>query len=286
MEIKRVGVVGCGIMGSGIAQVCAQAGYDVMVSEMDDELLKKGLASINVRLAKRVDKGKLSQHDMDDALTRIKGTTNTQEFNNCYLMIEAAPDSMEVKKKVFSELDTICSRHAVLTTNTSSQSIIDIAMTTKRPDKVLGLHFFNPAPAIKLLEVVKSIATSDEILEIGKEFGRSLGKSVVVAPDRPGFLVNSLMSPWRLNAIRMLEARIATREDIDTAIKLGANMPMGPLEVADLIGLDTILEGASTMYREYNDPKYAPPLLLKKMVAAGWLGRKTGKGFYEYETDE
>ena len=281
--IKKISVIGPGMMGHAIAQEFAAAGYDVILCGRSEDRLEQALEKIEHSLKELAQWEMISENEVAPALQRLQTTTDLKAAGSgADLILESVVEVLEVKEKLFSELDTICSRHAVLTTNTSSQSIIDIAMTTKRPDKVLGLHFFNPAPAIKLLEVVKSIATSDEILEIGKEFGRSLGKSVVVAPDRPGFLVNSLMSPWRLNAIRMLEARIATREDIDTAIKLGANMPMGPLEVADLIGLDTILEGASTMYREYNDPKYAPPLLLKKMVAAGWLGRKTGKGFYEY----
>jgi 3-hydroxybutyryl-CoA dehydrogenase len=283
MEIRKVGVVGCGIMGSGIAVVCAQAGYRVTALEMNAELLKGGLASINSMLTRSVEKGKLSKQDKDSVLARIEGTINNRDFHDCDLMIEVVPENMELKKEVFAELDKICPEHTILATNTSSLSIIDIAMVTGRPDKVLGLHFFNPAPVMKLLEVVKTIATSNETLEAAKGFGKSLGKTVVIAPDTPGFIVNRMMAPFRLNAIRMLEAGVATVEDIDTAIKLGTNMPMGPLEVADLIGLDNILSGASNMYRELKDPQYAPPVLLGKMVAAGWLGRKTGKGFYEYK---
>jgi 3-hydroxybutyryl-CoA dehydrogenase len=283
MEIKKVGVVGCGLMGSGITQVCSQSGYQVVVSEINDELLNRGLASIEKALAKSVEKGKLSQQDKDATLSRIKGTTNTKDFADCDLMIEAVIENLGLKKKIFAELDKICPKHTILATNTSVLSIIDIAMHTTKPDKVLGLHFFNPAPIMKLLEVVKTIATSDESLEIGKEFGKSLGKTVVVAQDTPGFIINRLLTPFILNAIRMLEAGVATREDIDAAVNLGLNHPMGPLKLADLIGIDSLFAGATTMYEEFKDPQYAPPTLMSKMVAAGWLGRKTGKGFYEYQ---
>jgi len=283
MEIKKVGVVGCGTMGSGITQVCAQSGYQVVVSEINDELLNKGLASINNFLAKSVDKGKLSQQDKDSTLARIKGTTNTKDFSDCDLVIEAAIENMELKKKMFAELDKICPKQTILATNTSCLSIIDLAMETSRPDKVLGLHFMNPVPLMRLLEIVKTIATSDETLETGKTFGASLGKTIVLAIDTPGFIVNRLLMPFLLNAFRMLEAGIATREDIDTAINLGLGHPMGPLTLADLIGLDTTLFVCEAMYEEFKDPQYAAPPLLKKMVTAGWLGRKTGKGFYEYK---
>jgi len=283
MEIKRVGIVGCGLMGAGIVQVCAQSGYQVVVSEINDMLLNRGLASINAALSKSVEKGKLSQADKDATLSRIKGTTSTKDFAECDLMIEAAIENMDLKKKIFAELDKICPKHAILATNTSCLSIIDMAMATTRPDRVLGIHFFNPAPVMKLMEIVRTVATSDETFETGKEFGRSLGKTVVAAKDAPGFIVNRLMTPFLLNAIRMLEAGVATREDIDTAINLGLNHPMGPLALADLIGLDTVFFIASAIYEEFKDPQYAPPILMKKMLAAGWLGRKTGKGFYEYK---
>jgi len=283
MGIKKVGVVGCGTMGSGITQVCAQSGYQVVVSEINAELLNKGLASINSVLTKSVDKGKISQQDKDTTLDRIKGTTDSKDFNDCDLVIEAAIENMELKKKIFAELDKVCPKHAILATNTSCLSIIDIATATSRPEKVLGLHFFNPAPIMKLLEIVKTIATSDETLEVGKDFGNSLGKTIVIAQDTPGFTVNRLMVPFLLNAIRMLDAGVATREDIDTAINLGLNHPMGPLTLADFIGLDIVLSIANAIYDELKDPQYIPPVLLNKMVAAGWLGRKTGKGVYEYK---
>ncbi len=283
MEIKKVGVVGCGTMGSGITQVCAQSGYQVVVSEINDELLNKGLASINNFLAKSVDKGRLSQQDKDSTVARIKGTTNTKEFSDCDLVIEAAIENMELKKKMFAELDKICPKQTILATNTSCLSIIDLAMETSRPDKVLGLHFMNPVPLMRLLEIVKTIATSEETIETGKTFGASLGKTVVLAIDTPGFIVNRLLMPFLIDATRMLEAGIATREDIDTAINLGLGHPMGPLTLMDLIGLDTTLFVCDAIYEEFRDPRYAAPPLMRKMVTAGWLGRKTGKGFYEYK---
>jgi len=283
MEIKQVGVVGCGQMGSGITQVCAQSGYQVVVSEINKEVLNKGLASINSSLTKGVEREKITQKDKDSTLARIKGTTDMNDFSDCELVIEAAIENLDLKKKIFAELDKICPKNTTLATNTSCLSIIDIAIVTTKPDKVLGLHFFNPAPAMKLLEIVKTIATSDETLEIGKSFGKSLGKTVIIAQDTPGFIVNRLMLPQILNAIRMLEAGVATKEDIDTGLTLGLNHPLGPLSLADLVGLDTLLFIANGIYTEFKDPQFAPPTLLKKMVTAGWLGRKTGKGFYEYK---
>jgi len=283
MEIKRVGVVGCGLMGSGISQVCAQSGYQVVVSEINDELLNKGLASISSFLTRNVKKGRLSQAEKEATLARIKGTTNTRDFGDCDLIIEAAIEDMDVKKKIFAELDKICSKDAILATNTSCLSIIDMATVTTRPEKVLGIHFFNPVPLMKLLEIVKTIATSDETLKAGKEFGKSIGKTTIVAPDTPGFIVNRLLLPFMLGACRMLETGLATKEDIDAGVRLGLGHPMGPLALADLIGMDTILYIASAIYEELKDPLYVPPIILKKMVATGWLGRKTGRGFYEYK---
>jgi len=283
MEIKKVGVVGCGTMGGGIVQVCAQSGYQVVASEINDELLNKGLASIDKFMAKSVEKGKLSQQDKDATLSRIKGTTDTKDFGDCDLVVEAAIENMDLKKKIFAELDKICPKNTILATNTSCLSIIEISMVTSRPEKVLGLHFMNPVPIMKLLEIVRTIATSDETLEVGKSFGESLGKSIIIAKDTPGFIVNCLLMPYLVNAINMLDAGVATREDIDTGINLGLNHPMGPLTLADLIGLDTVLFVISAIYEEFRDLRYAPPPLLRKMVTAGWLGRKTGKGFYDYK---
>ncbi len=283
MEIKKVGVVGCGIMGSGITQVCAQSGYQVVVSEINDELLNKGLSSISSFLTRGVERGKVSQQDKDSTLARIKGTTNTKDFSDCDLMIEAAIEDMDAKQKIFAELDKICPKDTTLATNTSYLSVIEIASVTTRQDKVLGMHFFNPVPLMRLLEVVKTIATSDETIEIGKSFGESIGKTVVVAQDTPGFIVNRLLMPFYLDAIRMLEAGIASKEDIDTAVTLGLGHPMGPFALRDLVGIDTTLLGVNAMFNRTKDPRYAPPNLLKDMVAIGWLGRKTEKGFYEYK---
>ncbi|NQT30754.1 MAG: 3-hydroxybutyryl-CoA dehydrogenase [Deltaproteobacteria bacterium] len=281
--MKKVGVVGCGLMGTGIAQVCAQSGYQVVVSEINDELLKKGMTSISSRLAKNVDKGKLSAEDRDSTLSRIKGTTNTKDFSDCDLVIEAIIEKMDLKQKIFAELDKVCPQKTILATNTSVLSIIEIAKATGRMDRVLGLHFFNPVSVMALVEAIKTIATGEDTLKIAIEFVKSLGKAVIVAKDTPGFVVNRQLAPFIFNAIRMLEAGVATREDIDAGVKLGLNHPIGPLQLADFIGLDTVYFGAIDMYDEFKEPQYSPPILLRKMVAAGWLGRKTGKGFYDYD---
>ena len=278
MEIKKVGVVGCGLMGCGIAQVCAQSGYQVVVSEINDALLNKGMASISSRLARDVDKGKLSTEDKDSALSRIKGTTNTKDFSDCDLIIEAIIENMDLKK-IFAELDGICPKHAILATNTSCLSIIDIAMVTTRPDKVLGLHFFNPAPVMKLVEVIKTIATSEDTLGIGIDFVKSLGKTAVIAQDTPGFIVNRLFIPFSLNAIRMLESGVATREDIDVAVNLGLSHPMGPLMLNDFLGLDTLYYIASSMYEEFKEPQYAPPLCSRRWLLPGGWGVRREKAF-------
>jgi len=283
VEIKKVGVVGCGSMGSGIAQLCAQSGYQVVVSEINDELLKKGLASIDKTLARSVEKGRISQQDKDAVISRIKGTTNTKDFSDCDLVIEAAIENLDLKKKIFAELDGICPKHAILATNTSCLSIIDMAVATKRPDKVLGLHFFNPAPVMKLLEMVRTIATSDEVVEVSQKFGQSLGKTTVITRDAPGFIVNRLWLPFLLHAIRLYEDGVASREDIDNAIQLGLNYPMGPLTLSDMVGIDVVKFVSDALYEQLKDPRYVTPTLVDKMVAAGWLGRKTGKGFYDYK---
>ena len=284
MEIKKVGIVSMtGTMGTGIVQTCAQSGYQVIGSSRNEDRVNKAIASIKSRLSRNVEKGTLSKQDMDATIARIKGTTNMKDFADCDLVIEASTEDMGLKKTIFAELDKICPQNTILATNSSTLSIIDIAMVTKRPDKVLGLHFFNPVPVMKLLEVVKTIATSDETTETCKKFGTSIGKTCVVAKDSPGFIVNRLGAPFMLNAVRMLEAGVATKEDIDAAVTLGLNHPIGPLALLDLIGIDNVYLGASVMYEQTKDPQYAPPVLMRKMVAAGWLGRKTGKGFYEYK---
>jgi 3-hydroxybutyryl-CoA dehydrogenase len=271
MEIKTIGVVGCGLMGTGIAQICAQSGYGVVVSEAKDELLKKGLTSIDSVLNRSVEKGKISQPDKDAILARIKGTTNVDEFSQCDFVIEAVNEDMDLKQKVFAQLDKVCPEHAILSSNTSSMSIVDIALATARPEKVAGMHFNNPAPVMRILEIVKSILTSEETVGLCRRLGESLGKTVVLAPDVPGFLGARLATPFLLHAVRTLEAGLGTRED------------MGPLELLDLIGLDTEYNLAKYLYEELKEPQYAPPVLMKKMVTAGWLGRKTGKGFYDYK---
>jgi 3-hydroxybutyryl-CoA dehydrogenase len=283
MQIKKVGVAGCGIMGSGIAQICAQSGYQVTVSEVSSELLNKGLGAIKSSLAKSVERGKITKEDEEAVLSRIKGTTAVADFADSDLVIEAIIENMEEKKKLFAEIDGICPQHTIFASNTSCLSIIEMASVTKRADRVLGMHFFNPAPIMKLIELVRSIATSEETLATAKSFGESLGKTVILAKDRPGFIVNSLLIPFLLDAIRILESGQATKEDIDTGITLGLNHPMGPLTLADFVGLDTAYYIANAMYSEFKDPKYAPPPLLKQMVMAGHLGRKTGKGFYDYK---
>ncbi len=282
MKIKKVGVVGCGLMGSGITQISAQSGYEVIVSEANNELLKKGLASINSFMTKGIEKGKITQQDKDSTIARIKGTTNNKDFADCDLIIEAIIEDMGLKQKLFTELDKICPPNTILATNTSCLSVIDIASPTKRLDKVIGMHFFNPVQIMRLVELVRTIATSDETVEIARKYGESLGKTVAMAKDTPGFLTSRLGVVQGLEAIRMVEVGAGTAEDIDTAMKLGYNLPMGPLELGDLVGLDTRLNIANAMYEMTKDPKFAPPVLLQKMVAAGWLGRKAGKGFYDY----
>jgi len=282
MEIKKIGVVGCGIMGSGIAQVCAQSGYHVIVSDVDDNLLKKGLSSIDKILSRSVEKGKISSEEKESIQNRMQGTTSLEDFPNCDFVIEAVSEDMKIKKKVFEQLDKICPLHTILATNTSVLSVIEIASATKRAEKVIGTHFSNPVPIMKVVEIVKTIATSEETLATTKSFCQTIGKIVVVAKDTPGFLSNRIFTPFLLNAVQMLESGAGTKEDIDTLIKEGLGHPMGPLTLLDLIGIDTVYRGAMAIYEETKDPQYFPPTLMRQMVTMGWLGRKTGKGFYDY----
>jgi 3-hydroxybutyryl-CoA dehydrogenase len=282
MEIKKVGVLGFGQMGTGIVQVFAQSGYQVVAVGTNQKRLDKALKSVDKRLAARVEKGKLDQAEKDSVMARITTSIKMEDLRDCDLIEEAIPEDLELKKRVFSELDQICPAHTIFGTNTSCLSVTDMAAAIRRGEKLLGMHFHNPAPVMRLLELVRTIMTSEETIETVTKFGETLGKTVVVAPDVGGFIVTRLFTPFLLGAVHMLEEGIATREEIDTSMKLAVNHPMGPLEVIDFIGLDTELAIDEMLYEETKDPKYAPPLLLKKMVAAGWLGRKTGKGFYEY----
>jgi 3-hydroxybutyryl-CoA dehydrogenase len=284
MEIKKVGIVGCGIMGAGLAQVCAQSGYSVIVSEINDAALQKGLKSLDGTLSRLVDKGKIKAEDKSAIMARIKGTTNMADFSAVDIVIEAATEDMNIKKSIFAQLDKYCPPHAILATNTSVLCVAEIAGATKRPEKVLGMHFANPVPVTRILEMIKTIATSEETLTESKKFGASIGKTVVVTKDLPGFISNRIFSSFLLNAVRLVQEGIATPQDIDTVFKLGSGHAMGPLETLDFIGIDTVYNGAKAMYEELHDPQYAPPPLLTRMMALGWLGRKTGKGFYEYKT--
>lgn len=282
MAVTKVGVVGCGLMGSGIAEVCARAGYDTLVSEINHELLNKGLEMLKSSLARGLKAGKLTEAQRDEALGRLRGTTNLAEFADRDLVIEAIVENMAEKKKLYARLDAICPPQSIFASNTSSLTIIEMAAATRRPERVIGLHFFNPAPVMRLVEVVRTISSSDEALETGIKFVESLGKRPILAQDTPGFIVNRLLVPYLINAVRLLEAGLATKEDIDQGMVLGCGHPMGPLTLLDYVGLDTAFSAANAMCEEFKEPFYAPPPLLKRMVLAGRLGRKTGKGFYEY----
>ncbi len=286
MQIKRVGVVGCGFMGSGIAQVSAGAGYEVIISDVSEAVLSKGLSSIDYYLSRAVKKGKITKQDKEAVLSRIKGSVDMNDFSGCDLVIEVVPEDLELKKRVFSELDAVCPEGVILATNTSCLPVIEMAMVTSRPNKVVGLHFFVPVPLSRLLELVRTAKTSDDTLEVAKGFGQSLNKEVIVAQDTPGFIFNRLQVSFKLNAVRMLEAGIASAEEIDKAMTLGAGYPIGPLATMDLTGIDIICRVARAIYEETKDPQFAPPILMKRMVASGRLGRKTGKGFYDYTAQE
>lgn len=283
MEIKKVGVVGCGIMGSGIAQVCAQAGFDVMVMDTRDEYLDKGFATIEKVLARSVEKGRITADEKTAIQSRIRRTLTMDEFSDCDYIVEAVVEDLKIKQEVFKELDRVCPEHTILASNTSTISVINIAAVTNRPHKVIGTHFSNPVPLMKVVEVINAISTEEETTAVTREFLEKIDKIMVVSKDVPGFLSNRILTPFLLNAVRMLEAGVGTKEDIDTLITQGLRHPMGPLTLLDLIGIDTVYRGATTIYEEIKDPQYLPPTLMKQMVIAGWHGRKTGKGFYEYK---
>jgi 3-hydroxybutyryl-CoA dehydrogenase len=281
-EIRTVGVCGAGLMGNGIAQTCAAAGFDVVLMEVADAPLQKGMASIAKSLDKFVEKGKLSATDRNAIYARIKATTDVKDLKACDLVIEAIVENVEVKLKLFKELDALLAPHAIICTNTSSLCVIELAAATKRPDKVAGLHFFNPVPLMKLVEVVRTISTTQATIDSLFAFGKALGKEPILAQDTPGFIVNRLLVPYLLYAIRLYEQGLASKEDIDKGMKLGCGYPMGPFELLDFVGLDTTYFIAQIMFDEFKDPMMAPPPLLKRMVLAGRHGRKSGKGFYEY----
>lgn len=282
LTMSKAGVVGCGLMCSGIAQTCAESGYETIVSEVNQELLDKGLARIYSAWDTLVSKGKIPQEQADENRARLRGTLNLEEFAGCDLVIEAASEQMQEKLRLFPALDRMLKPEALILSNTSSLNITQMGAVTRRPDKVCGLHFFNPAPVMKLVEIVKTISTSEETIGTVRQFAVSLGKTPVIAKDTAGFIVNFLLVPYLLAAIRMLENGMATRDDIDTAMKLGCGYPMGPFTLLDYIGLDTTMWIAEAFYDEYKEPLYAPPPLLRRMVNSGMLGRKSGRGFYNY----
>lgn len=281
-SIRRVGVVGCGLMGSGIVEVCAKAGYEVIVREATPALLEAGLQRIAASLDRAVSRGKLSPQERDAAWSRIRGATAMGDFAHCDLIIEAVPENLPLKRQVFAELDAVAPPHAILASNTSSLAVTEMAAATRRPAQVLGLHFMQPVPVMPLLEMVRTFLTGEEVFAAARAFGESLGKTIVVSKDTPGFIVNLLLIPYLLHAIEALERGVATKEDFDTAIKLGLNHPMGPFTLLDFVGLDTVLFIADAVFAETKDPRFIAPPLLRRMVSAGYLGRKSGRGFYEY----
>lgn len=283
MEIRKVGVIGCGLMGSGIAEQAARSGFTVVVREINDEVLAAGQKRVLGSMQKGLQRNKLTQSEYDAATASLSFTTNVADLADCDMVIEAATENMSIKKKIFAELDGVVSASTILASNTSSLSIAEIASATQRPDKVLGIHFFNPVPVMPLIEYVRGFLTSDETMTAARAFGAALGKKTVESKDCPGFIVNRLLIPYLLDAINVLEQGVASREDIDLGVQLGLNHPMGPLTLADFVGLDTLLFIADAMYDEFKDDRYAAPPLLRRMVIAGYWGRKNGKGFYTYD---
>jgi 3-hydroxybutyryl-CoA dehydrogenase len=282
MPIQKVGVVGCGLMGSGIAQVAAQAGFPTVVREVNTELVEKGLRGIEKNLARLVEKGSLTEAAKIEIRGRLKGTTRLEDLKDCDVIVEAIVEQLPAKRELFSALDAICQPSTIFASNTSSIPIIEMATATKRPQRFVGLHFFNPVPVMKLVEVVKSIATDTAVYEEIVAFGLKLGKTPVRAKDGGGFIVNRLLVPYLLDAIRALEEGVGSIEDIDNSMKLGCGHPMGPLTLLDFVGLDTTYYIANIMFDEFRERRFAPPALLKRMVLAGWNGRKSGRGFYDY----
>ena len=283
MQIKTVGVLGCGLMGSGIAQVAAQAGYKTIVREVEQGLLDRGLGRIQKFLAGGVEKGKVTPEARDRTLANLTGTTRFDDLKDCDLVIEAIIENLDEKARAYEAVERVVGAHAIVVSNTSSLCITELAARTTRPDRFGGLHFFNPVPIMKLVEVVRALTTTDETYQALFGFAQSLGKEPITAPDRPGFIVNRLLVPYLLDAIRSYEHGLGTLEDIDKGMQLGCGYPMGPFTLLDFVGLDTTYYIANIMFEEYREPAYAPPPLLKRMVLAGRLGRKSGRGFYKTE---
>ena len=286
MAIERVGVLGCGLMGHGIAQICAEAGWDVVVREVDQGRLDSGLGKIEKQLARAVEKGRREQGDADAVRARITGTLEYGDLADCDLAIEAIVENLDRKLEMWREVDGVVKKNAFFATNTSSLPVVNQAVATSRPERFLGMHFFNPAQVMPLLEVVQTVTTGEEALRTGFEVGEKLGKTCVHARDKTGFIVNRLLVPYMLDAIRAQEEGVGAIDEIDVAMKAGANHPMGPLTLADFVGLDTLAAIADVMFDEYRERRFAAPPTLRKMVAAGLYGRKSGKGFYDYSGDE
>jgi len=286
VNIEKVGVVGCGLMGSGIAEVSAKSGFDVVVREVSDEFLEAGQAKIKKSLDRAVDKGKMEAADRDAAWGRIRFTTDLADLADRDLVVEAIVEDMDVKNELFSALDELCGPDTIFASNTSSLPITDMAAGTSRPDRVVGLHFFNPVPVMKLVEVVRTIATSDEAFDAAFAFAGALGKDPITAKDNSGFVVNLLLVPYMLDAIRQLERGVASIEDMDKAMTLGLGYPMGPFVLCDFVGIDTLYRISEIMFDEYREERYAPPPLLRRIVAMGRYGRKTGQGFYDWSGDQ
>jgi len=283
LAIQRVGVIGCGLMGSGIVQVTAQAGFQTLFIEANEDLVRRGLTRLRETLEGLAAKGKLDAAAKDATLARIAGSARLEDVKACDIVVEAMTENQALKNETFAKLDTVCAPSAILATNTSSCNVTAIAAATKRPGRVLGLHFFNPVPLMKLVEVVRTILTEEATVTAATEWVRAVGKVPVQTKDSTAFIVNRLLVPYLLEAIRMYESGLASLEDIDQAMKLGCGYPMGPFTQLDLVGLDTALYVAEVMFEEFREPRYAPPPLLKRMVVAGQLGRKSGRGFYRYE---